>query len=346
MRLENIIPNIIHNDQNGFVQGRQGFHNVRRLLNILYLEKGLLDTAILSLDAEKAFDRVEWLYLFEVLARFGFGDSFRRWVKLLYTKPFAEIITNRNISKEIDIERGCRQGDPLSPLLFLLAIEPLAIAIRASQSISGIFIGQQEHRLALFADDVIIFLKNIEKSIPELLHVINVFGKSSGYKLNNSKSSIMFLNNYDYINAPPTATQFKIVDCFTYLGIEIVPQLKHITTKNYDSLLQEITQLLDRWKPIPMSLIGKINVLKMNIMPKLLYLFQYLPLPPPNNLFTQLKSLFIRFLWNNRRSRTRLSLLYLPFDRGGLKCPNPLFYYWAAQLRTLLFYFKRKDPPV
>lgn len=346
MRLEKIIPKIVHNDQNGFVQGRQGFYNVRRLLNILYFEKGSLDTAILSLDAEKAFDRVEWLYLFEVLASFGFGNNFKRWVKLLYTKPFAEIMTNRNISGTIDIERGCRQGDPLSPLLFLLAIEPLAIAIRASQSITGICIGEQEHRLALFADDVIIFLKNINTSVPELLHIIHVFGKISGYKLNNSKSSLMFLNKCDYMSPPLIATQFKIVDCFTYLGIEIVPQLKCIIPRNYEPMLEEIAKLLDRWKPIPMSLIGKINILKMNIMPKLLYLFQYLPLPPPNNLFTKLKSLFIRFLWNNRRPRTRLSLLYLPFDRGGLKCPNPLFYYWAAQLKTLLFYFKRKDPPV
>lgn len=95
-----------------------------------------------------------------------------------------------------------------------------------------------------------------------------------------------------------------------------------------------------------MSLIGKINVLKMVVMPKLLYLFQNLPLPPPSNLFTQLKKQFVRFLWNNRHPRTRLSLLYLPFDRGGLKCPNPSLYYWAAQLRTMLFYFREKETPL
>ncbi len=95
-----------------------------------------------------------------------------------------------------------------------------------------------------------------------------------------------------------------------------------------------------------MSLIGKINVLKMNILPKLLYLFQNLPLPPPSNLFTQLKRLFVRYLWNNRRPRTRLSLLYLPFDRGWHNCPNPLWYYLAAQLRTLLFYFTGREAPL
>ena len=186
----------------------------------------------------------------------------------------------------------------------------------------------------------------MEKSIPELLELLNVFGKISGYKLNKSKSSIMFLNQLESKSPPRTATQFKIVDCFTYLGIQIVPQLKYIVASNYEPLLQEISKLLERWTPIPMSLIGKINVLKMNIMPKLLYLFQNLPLPPPSNLFTHLKSLFVRFLWNNRRPRTRLSLLYLPYDRGGLKCPCPLWYYWAAQLRTMLFYFTERDVPI
>lgn len=95
-----------------------------------------------------------------------------------------------------------------------------------------------------------------------------------------------------------------------------------------------------------MSLIGKINILKMNVLPKLLYLFQNIPLPPPSSLFTQLKKLFVRFLWNNRRPRTRLSLLYLPFDRGGLKCPNPLWYYWAAQLRAMMFHFTEGDAPL
>ena len=216
-RLEKIISNIIDKDQNGFVQGRQGFHNVRRILNILFEERGAADTALLSLDAEKAFDRVEWVYLFEILTRFGFGEKFNKWIKLLYTEPYAEIMTNRNISKTIKIRRGCRQGDPLSPLLFIMAIEPLAIAVRTHQNITGISIGQQDHRLALFADDVIIFLKKMEKSIPELLELLDVFGKISGYKLNKSKSSIMFLNQLESKSPPKIATQFKMVDCFMYI---------------------------------------------------------------------------------------------------------------------------------
>lgn len=140
--------------------------------------------------------------------------------------------------------------------------------------------------------------------------------------------------------------QFRVVNCFTYLGIQIVPLLNNIIETNYRPVMQDVSNSLDRWAALPMSLMGRINTLKMKVLPKLLYLFQTVPLPPPSNLFSQLKTLFIKFLWNKRRPRLRLSLLYLPYDRGGLKCPNPLWYYWAAQLRTLMFYYAEENMPM
>lgn len=93
-RLELSLLEIVHSDQNGFVQGRQGFHNIHRVLNTVFNKSGCTDTAIVSLDAVKAFDRVEWLCLFEALQRFGIGGKFLGWIRLLYAAPQAVVLTN------------------------------------------------------------------------------------------------------------------------------------------------------------------------------------------------------------------------------------------------------------
>ena len=338
-RLENHLPSLITSDQNGFIKGRQGFHNIRRLLNIIDVRKESPDTAIVSLDAEKAFDRVEHNYLFEVLQRFGFGEYICKCVKMLYHSPSASVMTNFLTSQPFKLQRGTRQGCPLSPLLFALAIEPLAIAIRQNSSITGITIGNVENKIGLFADDIVLFLTQLKCSIPNLLRLINTFGSISGYKLNESKSNILFLKQSER-SCPPIQTTFRNTSSFTYLGIKITQSTEDLVSTNYSPVISGVTNLINRWTTMPISMIGRINILKMNVLPKFLYLFQCIPLPPPTNFFSNMTKVFRNFIWSNRRARLRLSLLYLPYDRGGLKLPNLKWYYWACQLWTTSFWFR------
>ena len=93
----------------------------------------------------------------------------------MYTSPTAEILTNNNVSKQFTLQRSTRQGCPLSPLLFVLAIEPLAMAIRTHEDIKGITISGYEHHKALYADDIIPFLTNLKDSIPQLVNLIETY---------------------------------------------------------------------------------------------------------------------------------------------------------------------------
>uniref|UniRef100_A0AAR2INH7 Reverse transcriptase domain-containing protein n=1 Tax=Pygocentrus nattereri TaxID=42514 RepID=A0AAR2INH7_PYGNA len=344
-RLDPYISHLVHNDQNGFVPKRQGFHNIRRVLNIINEKFDAKDTALLSLDARQAFDRIEWSYLFNVLPRYGFGNNFLKWVKLLYTNPKASVLTNNTVSKPFTLERSTRQGCPLSPMLFILAIEPLAMTIRMRTDLFGIQIGDHEHRLALYADDLIVFLTRLSISIPNLMRQMEIFGRFSGYSINDSKSSMLFLNKDERLT-PVIQTPFiNAKEGFVYLGVKITPDIKTIVSTNYDPLISEVQESLNKWQIMPISMIGRINMIKMNILPKFLYLFQSLPLPLPKLFFDELNSIFTRFIWNNKKPRLRLRLLHLPYERGGLQLPNLKLYYWSAQLRSAMFYFSNETPP-
>lgn len=97
----------------------------------------------------------------------------------------------------------------------------MAIAVKSHDSISEITIGQAEHRLALYADDIVVLFKNTDKSIAALLDLIGEFGRISVYKINKSKTFIMLLNQADGENQTNVVAQFRVINCFTYLGIQI-----------------------------------------------------------------------------------------------------------------------------
>lgn len=256
-RLDPIIPSIINEDQTGFIPGRQSFFNVRRLFNVMFSPHSTVQPqVILSLDAEKTFDRLEWTYLFAALQKFGFGPVFCRWIRVLYSTPMAAVRINGLISEYFPLYRGARQGCSLSPFLFDIAIELLAIAIRTDGRIKNISRGETKHKTLLYADDLLLLISDPIESIPHLLHLLQKFSSISGYKINLSKSLVFPLNNLakqvNYEHLP-----FKIEnDKFTYLGIEIAGSIKAIFQYNYRSILDHTKTDLDRWSKLPVSLAG------------------------------------------------------------------------------------------
>ena len=134
-----LVSSIVHPDQNGFIPGRATFLNTRRLCHIMGLVAGYESLPIaMSLDIEKAFDTLSWEYLWVVLEKLGIGPVFRRWVRLLYRATRTRVRTGCCISDSFQIHRGTRQGCPLSPIIFALAMGPLACWLRRRAAEWGI----------------------------------------------------------------------------------------------------------------------------------------------------------------------------------------------------------------
>lgn len=134
-RLSKVVKHLVHPDQSGFIPARSTSLNIRRLfLNQQIPSDNVGNRVILLLDAAKMFDGVEWSYLWEVLKRFGVGTRFVRWVQLLYFCPQASMLINGFQSESFSLHRGTHQRS-LSLLLFALAVEPLAEAIRQSRNV-------------------------------------------------------------------------------------------------------------------------------------------------------------------------------------------------------------------
>ena len=148
----------------------------------------------------------------------------------------------------------------------------------------------------------------------------------------NPKSALLILNKEER-ERPLVQTQFaKATERFTYLGVKITPEIDNIVSARHDPLVKGIEDILERWSSLPISMIRRINIIKMSMLPKFLYLFQSIPLPLSAPFFNRLRRIITNFILNNKRARLHLSLIYLPVDRGGLRLPNMKLYYWAAQL--------------
>lgn len=343
-RLEKILPSIISEEQNGFIKGRQLFFNVRTLLNVILSNHSLTSSeVVISLDAEKAFDRVEWVYLFAILNKFGFGDRFISWIRLLYNSPQASVHTNEISSDYFTLSRGTRQDCPLSPLLFALAIEPLSLALQSLTSFHGVSRYNIGLKLSLYADDLLLYVSDPLASIPPILSLLKRFGSFSGYKVNLLKSECYPINSLA-LTLKQSDIPFKFSPSgFKYLGVNVTRTLPSLYSANFSPLLSQIKSDFQRWGSLPLSLIGHINAIKMNILPRLLFLFQCIPVFLPKNFFKTLDQLITSFLWGGKNPRVRKSLLQRFTFSGGLALPNFLLYYWSAHIHKLTYWLQSQE---
>ncbi len=161
MRIQKVLPSLIHSDQHAYVGGRSISDAVRSIEDVInFTESQNTEGLLVAIDFQKAFDLLSRKFLLKALRNFNFGESFVKWVEIFHTQLLSCVMNNGYGSPFFDVKSGVRQGDPLSPYLFIVALETLACYIRENEKIKGVSIGKKVAKLSIFTDDLTVYLRD------------------------------------------------------------------------------------------------------------------------------------------------------------------------------------------
>ena len=298
-RLLKVIDQVVAPDQTCGVPGCFIGVNVA-LLCVVTAFASETDTplAILSLDQEKAFDRVDWRFLLAVLRRMGFGPSFISWVKLLYTDIRSAILVNGYTSNWFYPSRGVRQGCSLSPLLYVLSMEVLAVNIRTHPDIVGLRLPGVPAPLpvlSLYTDDTSIISMS-DSSTVAVFGVYSKFEAGTGAKLNLGKCQGLWLGAWrNRLDSPVAITwnsdKMKMLGVFVGHG--------NLEEANWCKRIDAVERCLNSWRSHSLSLSGKALIINALALSRIWYVASLIFMP--SWVSRELNRIVFNFFWSGKR---------------------------------------------
>ena len=191
---------LINNEHTGFVPGRFIGESTRLIYDIMhYTQKAQIPGLLILIDFQKAFDSISWNFIYKTLSFLGFSNEFLKWIKLFNTDIKATVLQSGFMSEFISIGRGCRQGDPISPYLFIIAAQILNLFIIKNAEIKGITIKDCEFKISQFADDTTLILDGSRESMVAALNTLELFGSISRLNINTDKTKVTWIGKKDIL---------------------------------------------------------------------------------------------------------------------------------------------------
>ena len=256
---------MIRPDQTAYIPGRFIDRSIRLISDILeYTEVEQMEGYMFVADIEKAFDSVDQNFLIAVFKKFGPGHEYIQWVKALLYDQQSCVMNNSHSTGYFALNRGSRQGDPLSAFLFLLTIEVLFIMIRSDVNIKGLNIFENEIKLTACADDTTLFLRDLNP-LYELLSLFQIFESWSSLKLNFDKSELCGIDVKKGVDLAFCGCKIVNLDKDTIkiLGAHFSYNMLLVNSRNFVETI---------WSYRALTLIGRISVFKFLALSKTLYI--------------------------------------------------------------------------
>jgi len=268
-RLRTVIGSVISDSQSAFVKGRQ-------ILDGILVANEVVDEArkckkeliLFKVDFEKAYDSIDWNYLFEVMSKMGFPSLWCKWIKECIGTATTSILVNGSPTDEFALKRGLRQGDPLSPFLFLLAAEGFHVLMESlshNNLFAGYKVGNNVSTVVShlqFADDTLILGEKSWANIRSLRAVLILFQELSGLKVNFSKSLLVGMNvPRSWLSEADMVLKCKVSSIpFMYLGLPIGGNARRLDF--WEPVIKRIQARLWGWSSKFLSLGGRLVLLK------------------------------------------------------------------------------------
>eukprot|EP00253_Pinus_taeda_P018718 PITA_18718 len=331
-RLRPLLDKLISAEQTGFVEGRQildGLVVTQEVIHSLKAkkQKGMM----IKLDLSKAYDRLSWNYLAKVLESFGFCRRWIEWIHSLISSPIFSILVNGTPSKTFSTSRGLRQGDPLSPFLFILAAEGLGRFIkkeREANKIKGLKLWGNNLCLThqQFVDDIMLFGEPTVKEVKHLRKILDLFTEASSLEINRDKSYVFIFNAVDQVKAHLIRLLgFRRGKLPTkYLGNILDFTSKKM--KNWQEIIDKLSNKVANWAFRTLNIAGRIVLAKS--------VLQTIPVYPlsimaaPLGICARIREIIRNFIWRGADQKKKWALaswcqLTERKEKGGLGLRDP-----------------------
>lgn len=326
-RLKTVMDSVINETQSAFVAGRYILDSPLVISEISsWARRSGKELFMFKIDFEKAYDNINWDFLLSVMRQMNFPDLWCSWIKGILVSACSSVLVNGSPTFEFTCGKGLRQGDPISPFLFIMVMEALSGIIKKACSI-GSFHGVSLPRDGpvishlLYADDAMVMGEWSESNFVCLKRMLRVFHLCSGLRINIQKSSLYGVG----VDKEAVDAKARVLGCrsgttpFCYLGIKVGANMSRIN--NWDPVVKVFKTRLSNWKASSLSIGGRLTLIKSVLQSLPSYYFSMFEAPV--GVVNTLEGLIRKFLWGGNGDVRKLhwvgwDKVSRPIKSGGL----------------------------